>query len=139
VIDKSVYDVSSYLAYHPGGAILLNSMGGKDATAQFMDRGHSEFAISIRDNMKIGDIEDGPIPEECKSNLKVQKVENIPYVSYEELKTHDKKEDLWVEIDGLVYDLSNFAVEHPGGPQILVNRAGKIASEGFKYCFILDS
>ena len=33
----------------------------------------------------------------------------------------------------MVYDLTNFANEHPGGPQILVNRAGKIATEAFKY------
>lgn len=43
-------------------------------------------------------------------------MQSLPYVSYSELKTHDKKEDLWVEINGLVYDLTNFVGEHPGGP-----------------------
>lgn len=32
LVEKNVYDVTSYLAYHPGGATILGGMGGKDAT-----------------------------------------------------------------------------------------------------------
>jgi len=71
LIDKNVYDVSGYLAYHPGGAAILGGLSGKDASHQFKARGHSEFAVSIRDNMKIGEIEDGPVPPECISDVKV--------------------------------------------------------------------
>lgn len=37
-----------------------------------------------------------------------------------------------MEIDGIVYDLTEFMNEHPGGPAILLERAGKVASHAFK-------
>ena len=35
-------------------------------------------------------------------------------VSVEELSKHDKVDDLWVAINGKVYDFTQFAPEHPG-------------------------
>lgn len=33
----------------------------------------------------------------------------------EELSIHNKDGDLWIAIDGTVYDLTKFSEEHPGG------------------------
>ena len=35
-------------------------------------------------------------------------------VTAEELSKHDKVDDLWVAINGKVYDFTQFAPEHPG-------------------------
>ena len=45
-----------------------------------------------------------------------------------ELELHNKENDLWVVIDGKVYDLTKFYQEHPGGPEIIVTHAGKDGS-----------
>lgn len=48
-------------------------------------------------------------------------------ISTEELGKHKQ----WMAIDGGVYDLSDFAESHPGGPEILDEYLGKDGSEGF--------
>jgi len=54
VIHKKVYDVSSYLSSHPGGAEIILSCAGKDATREFDDIGHSKSAIRTLAKYEIG-------------------------------------------------------------------------------------
>lgn len=44
---------------------------------------------------------------------------------------HNVLSDLWVAIDGKVYDLTQFAKLHPGGVNVLYKYAGKEATEAF--------
>lgn len=45
---------------------------------------------------------------------------------------HNKEEDLWIVINDRVYDVSKYANEHPGGPIVLLNKAGRNASLAFE-------
>lgn len=49
----------------------------------------------------------------------------------EEVKKHNKDNDLWIVVDGNVYDVTDFRKEHPGGDAIL-DGAGKDATEMFE-------
>ena len=51
--------------------------------------------------------------------------------TWEEVAKHDNDADLWVVIHDKVYDLTKYQLEHPGGPIVLMNRAGKHASQVF--------
>ncbi|KAI8327085.1 acyl-CoA dehydrogenase/oxidase [Blakeslea trispora] len=51
--------------------------------------------------------------------------------SEEQVRKHSTLGDLWVIIDGSVYDLTRFANLHPGGQAPLVELAGKDATEAF--------
>ena len=53
----------------------------------------------------------------------------IPY-TMEEVAKHNSHEDLWMAIDGYVYDLTKFNT-HPGGRDILIRYAGKDNSKVF--------
>lgn len=49
----------------------------------------------------------------------------------EEVEKHTKLKDLWVIINGNVYDLSLYADEHPGGVDAILFVAGKDGTEDF--------
>ncbi|KAL5383685.1 hypothetical protein DPSP01_005790 [Paraphaeosphaeria sporulosa] len=53
-------------------------------------------------------------------------------ISYDEVQKHVTKDDCWVIINGLVYDMTEFLEAHPGGPNAIIQQAGKDASSKFQ-------
>ncbi|KAI0058035.1 fumarate reductase [Artomyces pyxidatus] len=51
--------------------------------------------------------------------------------SAEEVAKHNKKEDIWVIVDGQVLDVTNFLPDHPGGEKAIILYAGRDATEEF--------
>ncbi|GAW11827.1 hypothetical protein ANO14919_011790 [Xylariales sp. No.14919] len=74
-----------------------------------------------------------PATESAKSSGPAKKFE-IPEKEFtlEEVAKHNKKDDLWVVVKGVVMDLSNWLDEHPGGPQAIMNFMGRDATEEFE-------
>jgi len=52
-------------------------------------------------------------------------------ISVQEISKHNIPEDLWVVVDDNVYDLTEFAPEHPGGAAIIHRYAGRDASTAY--------
>lgn len=50
----------------------------------------------------------------------------------DEVKKHNKKDDLWIVVKGVVLDVTNWLDEHPGGPQALFSHMGRDATEEFE-------
>uniref|UniRef100_A0A914WLP4 Endoribonuclease n=2 Tax=Plectus sambesii TaxID=2011161 RepID=A0A914WLP4_9BILA len=58
VFGGKVYDVTKFLEDHPGGNDILMEHGGKDATEDFEDVGHSSDARVLRDGYLVGILAD---------------------------------------------------------------------------------
>lgn len=53
-------------------------------------------------------------------------------VTLEEVKKHNTRNSVWFVIHNKVYDVTKFMDEHPGGEEVLLEQAGKNASEIFE-------
>ncbi|KAF8915236.1 cytochrome b5-like heme/steroid binding domain-containing protein [Mucidula mucida] len=53
-------------------------------------------------------------------------------VTFEQLKSHSTKDDIWLLISGKVYDVTKFLDEHPGGDEVILAEASQDATEGFE-------
>jgi len=58
-------------------------------------------------------------------------VDNKKYISSDELKNHNKSDDLWISIQGKVYNVTDWAEEHPGGDIPLMNLSGQDVTDAF--------
>ncbi|GFT66767.1 cytochrome b5 [Nephila pilipes] len=58
--------------------------------------------------------------------------ENIKIYTLKEIAEHSNSDSAWVLINEGVYDVTKFLDEHPGGPETLLDWAGKEATEAFE-------
>lgn len=49
----------------------------------------------------------------------------------QEVAKHNKKDDIWVVVDGQVLDVTKFLPDHPGGEKAIILYAGRDATEEF--------
>lgn len=80
-------------------------------------KSHLEYLRIIRDN---------------KDPLGV-KSKGLQEISASELAKHNKPNDLWMAIQGKVFDLTMYLDYHPGGEKMLMKGAGKDATDLFNY------
>jgi alkylation response protein AidB-like acyl-CoA dehydrogenase/predicted heme/steroid binding protein len=52
-------------------------------------------------------------------------------ITREDVKKHCTPEDAWIIVDGDVYDVTKFAKNHPGGKALLLEYAGRDATDDF--------
>lgn len=57
-IKGKVYNVQDFLSEHPGGGEIVEEHKGKDATSEFLDIGHSDYAEDLLKKYYVGDLVD---------------------------------------------------------------------------------
>jgi cytochrome b involved in lipid metabolism len=53
-------------------------------------------------------------------------------ISTEELSKHDNHKNCWIALHGIVFDITPFLNEHPGGPDVIVSVSGKDCTAEFE-------
>jgi cytochrome-b5 reductase len=49
-------------------------------------------------------------------------------ITVEELEQNGKVSSCWLEIDGVIYDVTSFIYDHPGGEEIIVESGGMVGA-----------
>ncbi|KAI1840218.1 hypothetical protein JX265_010786 [Neoarthrinium moseri] len=50
----------------------------------------------------------------------------------EEIQRHNTNDDIWIILHGVVYNVSKYLENHPGGPELLLEVAGQDATKFFE-------
>ncbi|XP_072375617.1 uncharacterized protein [Diabrotica undecimpunctata] len=141
IIKKNVYDVTDYIEEHPGGADVIKECAGKDATREFENIGHSLDAKNRLKKLKVGEVnEEGGKNTTSNNKEKNQLGKNatevssdIKYYTLEEISKYDGKQDprTWIIIKDMVYDVTDYLDDHPGGGELITEWAGKDGTKDF--------
>ena len=60
-----------------------------------------------------------------------EKKASLPTFTLADISKHNKQSDCWIAMNGGVYNATEFLDEHPGGPELIMQHAGKDATQDF--------
>lgn len=63
----------------------------------------------------------------------------VKELTWDEIGTHDKKDDSWLVIKGKVYNVTNFMKKHPGGARIISSYGGQDATVNVFAVFVKNN
>jgi cytochrome b involved in lipid metabolism len=123
VVNGNVYDLTSYVSTHKGGAGVIEAICGKDGTAAFSGQ-HSGEAKPQTDlsSLLVGVFGAAAGDSGLKPTASL---------TSEEVLKHSTGTDCWSVINGEVYDLTSYVSEHPGGADLINAICGKDGSAAF--------
>ena len=67
-----------------------------------------------------------------QSEAEEKKDERKPYTMKQIEKHNSEKNGVWILIRGGVYDVTEFLEDHPGGPDLILDVAGKDATNDYE-------
>ena len=121
-----VYDLTHFANKHPGGEETIKRLAGTDATKVFSAM-HSGKMLEQVEGHIVGRLVE--TNEKSPKNKVVESTNNR--ITIQELKKHNTPNDLWMAVDGNVYNLTDFRLVHPGGSHLIEKNAGKDATTLF--------
>lgn len=107
-----------------------SSCSGRSGAATEQDRQSQTSTSTVAKDPASMDSDD-PGKVSKPADPKQFRVPETEY-SMDEVAKHNKKDDLWIVVKGIVMDVTNWLDDHPGGPQALMNFMGRDATEEFE-------
>jgi cytochrome b involved in lipid metabolism/uncharacterized membrane protein len=137
IVKSDVYDLTSYIQQHPGGAGVLTNLCGKDASSAFESQHSTEMApASALAALKIGKIGATPTPTPTKTTPTPTPTKTTPKptagtYTKAQVATHKTGSDCWSIVNKKVYNLTAYVSSHPGGAAVISAICGKDGTAGF--------
>ena len=156
IINDKVYNVSSYLGAHPGGAATIAPYCGKEASNAFTTKdtgsSHSANANSMLASYYIGDLNQKigasqtaqNVQSAASSQSKASLSDPAPVaqpspapagqttLNMAEIAKHNSTGNCWIIISGKIYNATNYLRAHPGGSGTITPYCGKDATPAFQ-------
>lgn len=131
IIRDKVYDVTTFLASHPGGKSALRRNNGKDVTDAFFSM-HSAMAVRKLPDFLIGEL--APPESTSAAGEETPTAALVPA----RLRMADITKALSEDLNRIIlilfsdaYDVTSMRDKHPGGLSVLVNNNGRECGDTF--------
>ena len=134
IVDNGIYDVTSYIPSHPGGAGAIVSYCGKDGTEAFAGLPHSQYAAIILASYYVADLDTAtpsvPNPTNTTAPISLPQSSSTSF-STAEIGAHNSAGSCWIILSGKAYDLTTYLPYHPGGINTILPYCGGDAALAF--------
>lgn len=133
IIKGDVYDLTSYIQQHPGGAGVLTNLCGKDGSQAFSSQHANQMApASALAALKIGTIGEIPTPKPTPTPTKTTTPKpTSKAITKAQVAKHSSGSDCWSIINKKVYNLTSYVSSHPGGSAVINSICGKDGTAAF--------
>ena len=122
IINKKVYNLTSYVSSHPGGSAVISAICGKDGTSAFSGQhGGQATPTSVLSGLIIGTLSGSSTTEPPVAKT---------YTSAQ-VASHNSGSSCWGVVNKNVYDLTSYVSSHPGGASAIQALCGKDATSTF--------
>ncbi len=122
-ISGGVYDLTSWVSQHPGGAGVITALCGVDGTASFQGKhSASPGANSALAQLKIGTLSGTSTPPPTANGT----------YTLAQVATHNTAGNCWSAISGGVYNLTSWVSQHPGGAGVITALCGVDGTASFQ-------
>lgn len=123
-VNDNAYDVTAYAPTHPGGAATIHAVCGQDITAAYFADNllafHTDAALEVptitNEGVVVADSGGGG---------------GSPFILMSQFLTHSTDEDCWVKVNGIAYDVTDYAPTHPGGAASVYATCGQDITEAY--------
>lgn len=132
-INGIVYDFTEFAEEHPAGAESIHALAGKDGSEAFGAVHNDRILEDFQDEV-IGQLASSLNSlSKMESNFSINSEEgNNRDITSAELSLHNTTIDCWVALHGDVYNITEFAKTHPGGPKLIHKLAGRDGTLSFE-------
>ena len=134
VVNDVVYDLTAWIAQHPGGPEVITALCGTDGTAAFLTQhdGQSEPAKELQ-GFEVGPLATATALSSGATITPVAFAAPRADKKYTmaQVRKHKKPTDCWAAVNGSVYNLTKWINQHPGGASRIIALCGTNASAAF--------
>lgn len=128
-IDGTVYDVTSWISEHPGGAERIEQLCGIDGSAAFDD----EHGSQREPNQELERLAIGTLSAAGAAAPAAHSVSPaVKRYTRAQVRRHGTATDCWTIIGRSVYDLTDWVNRHPGGASRIIALCGRDGTQAFR-------
>lgn len=114
------------------GCVVFGRVAGTAATASLL----KQLSSSSNANARLQQVSDhlqseAPTPDDNAPSREASSKKLTQTYTMAEIEKHNKKDDLWMAVNGEVINATDFLEDHPGGEAALLLMAGRECSEQF--------